>query len=115
MNGHALWGSYEEHRNMLSQANGAYEYDWNNIRDEVMGFEVQPWIAGQNQDSYLSIPFAESFAEMTVGLQNSILDGIIDSSTSEIEARVITFGDNDNGDCESSEVNFEATLSIGTR
>ena len=52
---------------------------------------------------------------MTVGLQNGILDGIIDETTTEIEARMITFGDNDNGDCESSEVFFEATLLIGTR
>ena len=38
-----------------------------------------------NQDSYLSIPYAEGFAEMTVGLQNSILDGIIDDSTTEMK------------------------------
>ena len=115
LNDYALWGSYEDHRSMLTQADGAYIYAWNDIRDENMGFDTEPWIAGQNQNSYLTVPIAEGSADMTVGLQNSILDGIIDQSTTEIEARLITFGDNDNGDCESSDISFEATLSIGTQ
>ena len=57
LNDHALWGSYEDHRSMLSQANGAYVY-------LGMTFKTKSWVSMQNlglpvkSRFYLSIPFA---------------------------------------------------------
>ena len=113
VNDHALFGSFAAHTNMLPQANGAYAYSWGDIFEQQMGYSANPWIVASNQGSYIDIPDPEDNGDLIVGLSDVVLDNILDENTTEITVRMITFGDNDNGDCYHTGLTLFADLTIG--
>lgn len=113
MNEHILASSGTDVEQFSTYNGISYLYDWNDYKGNYIDMDVSPWAPGNSSLDFPNSGFQGGNASMTI--DDQVVDDVFALSiqSRQVDFKVITFGDNDNGDCYHSGLFFPVTFYIG--
>ena len=115
INERVIAASHVEMINVLQQDSYGYVYDWNSIKGMGMSFSTSNWFVDSSYFSMLQAIDYPNVTSTTLALSHNSLQGVLQKiyDDNEIRFSLITFGDNDNGDCYHSDFYMNFHVAIG--
>ena len=112
-NDHVIAGSNRNLVRLLLRDDYSRAYDWNAIKGLPMDYGEDSWAPSNSLADFPNVDNATG--TLSLALDSGLVSQLVTESLTQQQAsfKMITFGDNDTGDCSHAAWDFTVTLSVG--